>query len=527
MSERQFDDLTRIAAQICGTPIALISLIDEDRQWFKSQVGLEASETPRSMAFCAHAILQEGVFEIEDSQGDPRFRKNPLVLGAPHVRFYAGAPLESPDGFKIGTLCVIDRAPKKLQPEQIQALQALSRQAVSQMELRVKVFELNRSQAELVLRRDQALDASKAKSSFLANMSHEIRTPLNAIIGLTDVMLESNPQEEIRTHLKTVERAGNNLLAIINDVLDLSKIEGGGLELEQEPFSPEALGLEIVELLSSTAREKGIALTLQVSQGALGHFVGDSQRLRQVLTNLAGNAIKFTEKGRVHLEIGAVQGGGICFSVVDTGIGIAAEAVDKLFSDFVQADASTTRRFGGTGLGLSISQKIVQKMGGLIRVESRLGEGSRFEFELPLVRGGSEKAAPADRDAPAKVPGRKSILVVDDNDDNLDLIALYLKGSPHRADLARSGVEALRLYGSHAYDLVFLDIQMPEMDGHQVIRAMLASDSGLGRTSPPIVALTAHALSEERKRCEKSGFVEQLVKPIRKGDFSAALARYF
>ncbi len=237
LPEIDFDDFTKIAANIFGTPIALISLVDESRQWFKSSYGLGATETPREVAFCSHAILQDDVFVVPDSFKDERFHDNPLAVGAPHVRFYAGAPLKTPSGHKLGTLCVIDSTPREFDEEQKEILKALGRQVINQMELRLSLKE--------------AKSAATTKASFLATMSHEIRTPLNGILGCADILLDSVKEEEDRKLVRTITGCGDTLLNLINGILDFSKLESGKMEIENEPFNLRENVDQIIHLFKS------------------------------------------------------------------------------------------------------------------------------------------------------------------------------------------------------------------------------------------------------------------------------------
>ncbi|HEY0137297.1 MAG TPA: histidine kinase dimerization/phospho-acceptor domain-containing protein, partial [Nannocystis sp.] len=224
--EQEFDELTQFASALCDTPIALVSLVDTERQWFKSRVGLDVPETSRNLAFCSHAILQRGIFEVEDASRDKRFADNPLVASDPNIRFYAGAPLLHPSGYQLGTLCVIDRVPRKLTPIQRQGLEVLSRQVISQLELRRQVRQLARLSLEIAESRDQALAGTRAKDIFLASMSHELRTPLNAILGLSQFLLERDElPADATADLHTIDRSGRHLLAVIEDILGYAQLE--------------------------------------------------------------------------------------------------------------------------------------------------------------------------------------------------------------------------------------------------------------------------------------------------------------
>ena len=373
-AEKVFDDLTQLASEICGTPIALISLIDPDRQWFKSAVGLDASETSRDIAFCSHAILQREIFEIHDATQDDRFFDNPLVTGDPNIRFYAGAPLVTPDGYALGTLCAISDQPKTLAEQQRNALEILSREVVSQLELRKKVRQLE--------------EASQHKTDFLSNMSHEVRNPINGILGtlllLQDTQLSHSQANLVNLAIKSSE----SLLAIVNDVLDLSKIEAGKIELESTEFDLLDLTGDIAASHAIKADEKNIELICPSHYLDRSRVFGDPLRIRQVLNNLVGNAIKFTDKGQIRVSVFPEQlnGDQVCmrFEVSDSGVGLTEEQITKLFNRYAQAESSTSRKHGGTGLGLVISKQLVEAMGGEIGVESTLGKGSTFWFTIPM-----------------------------------------------------------------------------------------------------------------------------------------------
>jgi PAS domain S-box-containing protein len=756
--EMAYDDLTALAAYICQTPIALISLIDEDRQWFKSQVGWTAGETPREVAFCAHAILQPDLFIVPDASADERFATNPLVTSPPNIRFYAGAPLVTAEGQALGTLCVIDHRPRELTAEQARALRALSHQVVAQLHLRKQLLEQTRINAELaqanetlrvmiahrqraeqalreseqrldlamrvskqgpweadlmakqvtpsnqvlglpngsdtvsmeefealvhpddaaaraaalddliagrssqykaeyrmrngkgewswiyscgqVIEHDasgrparmigMALDvterkraeeqlreseerfrgtfenagvgiahadfdgrwlrlneklcaivgysreellhktfqditypddlaasldhvarlrrgefpsyslekryvrkdgapvwvdlsvsiqrdaagapaytiaimqdiserkrleaesrqakeaaeaASRAKSEFLAHVSHEVRTPLNAILGMTELALDTPLAAQPRKYLTVVQSAAEALLEVINDLLDFSKIEAGKLELDRATFSLRAVVNDTLRSLALRAHRKGLEIVGHVHANVADALVGDAGRLRQVLTNLVGNAIKFTEDGEVVVEVEAVEGENgpgqresldpesppctLRFAVRDTGIGIPREKQQKIFEAFEQADSSTTRRYGGTGLGLSIASRLVGLMGGRINVESEPGHGSTFFFTVCLHQPVLQPERAVDL-APADLHALR-VLIVDDNATTRRMLEEWLREwrtEPTAVGDGSAALEALRQAAAagRPFALVVLDSRLSGTD---------------------------------------------------------------
>ena len=605
--EESLDELTALAAYICQAPIAVISLIDERRQWFKSKLGVSRCETPREISFCAQTILQADLFVVADALADPRFADNPLVRSAPGIRFYAGAPLVTPEGHALGALCVIDHQPRELGAEQRQALRTLSRVVVTQLGFRrdllerkrvaealrvaqarldfairasnigiwevemptddqasgsvtflncweplgydpaevvhdpadpyrfvhaddrerleqvtaaylsgetkeyeteyrlrhrdgsyrwtlargvaerddagkprriiggiIDITDLKRAEAALREAKESAEAANRSKDEFLANVSHEIRTPMNAILGMTELALDTPLTETQRQCLKTVKSAADNLLGIINDLLDYSKIEAGKLELDAAAFSLRAALGETLRALGVRAHRKGLELVCHVQPEVPDLLVGDAGRLRQVLLNVIGNAIKFTPQGEVVVRVegdpepappGAV---GLRFTVRDTGIGIPHAKQEKIFRAFEQEDMSTTRQYGGTGLGLTIAARLVACMEGTITVESEPGRGSTFAVTARFGR----PALPQD---PVATPAPRllrdlRVLVVDDNATNRRILDEWLRGWQMEPTAAGDGAAAMEALWrgvamGRPYALVLLDARMPDMDG--------------------------------------------------------------
>jgi len=782
--EAAYDDVAQIAAALCDTPIALISLVDNERQWFKARVGVVADSTPRSVAFCAHAILSDEVLVVQDATTDPRFAVNPLVTGPPGVRSYAGAPIITDEGMRLGTVCVIDRVPRYFTPEQIKNLASLSRQVACQMELRLHIIRQNqinsdletirerldlvvqasydgvweidlltgriecsdqakqllkltaqssvgletirrivhvadyhaalRAVARLIkhrrtidlqlrvhtasgesrwfharatcnhsatggptrivgslsdiherktaqqrldrltwlleesqkqahvggweydipgnslswtpetyrihdldptkpppsiseaihyysessrptielavrnaiehgisyclelelinakgrrlwvattgkavqeggrtvrligafqditgrvvaaqeLRRvhDAAEAANRAKSSFLAVMSHEIRTPMHAILGYTEMLQESLITAQQKEYSAIISGAGQSLLRLLDDILELSKVESGTVQLEISDISTASILEDIAQLLKWQLTAKKLDISIEKNTQNVDFFVkADQARLRQVFLNLIGNAIKFTSKGSIRIQIQPHGDMDVRVSITDTGIGIPESQIHRLFQDFSQVDGSSRRQYGGTGLGLAICRRLVNAMGGSIGVHSTEHVGSTFWVTLPKsngLAGSSNQIIPNLQETPSKhnMVGKR-VLVAEDNMLNARLVSTLFLNQGLQVDLAQDGEEAIAMASKSDYDIIFMDCLMPHTDGFDATKSIRRNRKGNG-ARVPIIALTANAMPEDRQACLDAGMNDLVSKPFTKAILMKSLHQW-
>lgn len=385
---------------------------------------------------------------------------------------------------------------------------------------------VRRQTAEIRRLMAEARQSEEAKSRFLANMSHEIRTPLNGILGMTELALESRPSPDLRSYLETVRSSARALLEIVNDVLDLSRIEKGRMRLEPAPFPLRRMVDELLPLFDLPARDKGLRLEAALDPRLPEFVVGDAGRIRQVLVNLLGNAVKFTHSGCVRLEIVPEEKDHIRFAVSDSGPGIPASKQKEIFRAFVQGDSSSTRQHGGAGLGLTISDHLVRLMGGELRVESRPGHGSRFFFSIPLPATEVKPAHAVAEDAAEPFPRGLRILVAEDNEINRRALESLLRRDAHFLRFASDGAEAVEKARAERFDAILMDVQMPGVDGLEATRRIREIEAAEKRSRTPIIALTAHAFPEDVRRCLAAGMDAYLAKPYHIDDLRRMLAQH-
>ena len=510
-AEQLFDDLTTLASQICDTPIALISLIDPDRQWFKSRVGLDAEETSREIAFCSHAILQDDVFEIPNASLDPRFHDNPLVTGAPDIRFYAGAPLVSPSGHAIGTLCTIDRKPRKLTKSQKTSLQTLSKSVVAHLELKRKNRELERT--------------SQFRSDFLSYVSHEIRTPLNAINTFSR-LLEGEAQklklpESFTTPLSHVTQSGERLLEIVNSVLDIKQIEAGKMRVMPRAVSTHDFFTHLFSLTKIRAEDGGITFTSTIDSSVPDTLFFDDTKFGQVSLNLLSNAIKFTNPGKsVNAQV-KYKNDKLIFNVIDQGIGISEEDQKRLFTPFERME--NAHQISGTGLGLNISKRLIELMDGTIKVSSKVNEGTRISVTLPsdvLTANEFANAQPQSFVAQINIDKSARVLVVEDHYINQVVIQTLFEKLGVAHAIVSTGEEGVKYVNANPVDLVLMDLNLPGIQGDEATAQIKSINPEL-----PVIAVTADAITKPASLYEK-GLDDVLTKPVDSNELVRVLNQF-
>lgn len=642
-SEKAFDNITDLAARIFRVPISTVTLIDKDRQWFKSCLGLETRETGRDIAFCSHAILGDEVMVVRDATEDERFVDNPLVIASPHIRFYAGAPVKTANGLNLGTLCIMDTKPRVLTKGNIATLAGLAILVGDEFQLRYEIGERRRSAESLRLlqwaveqssesvmittagvdlpgpeiifvnpaftkvtgytseeaigktprilqgpktertvldrvraqlnggedfqgeavnyrkdgsefvvswnispirgeggevthfigfqrdaternrvssalqeAKEEAERANRAKSEFLSRMSHELRTPLHAILGFAQLLeMDVEKSGDVESVTQIIS-AGNHLLGLINEVLDIARVEAGKLALAPEPVSVRDTLEETISLVQPLAAKQGVQLDLLPEN--LDHEVlSSSQRFKQIILNLLSNAVKFNRKGGSVTVSCEKFEDCLRIRVTDTGRGISTEDMTKLFIPFERLDVGDTV-IEGAGLGLSLSKHLVEAMGGRIGVESVKGEGTTFWVDLPLI---PKTAVPVTRSLPALISNiterprstvPRTLLYIEDNLSNLRLVERILSRRPEvRLISAMQGSIGLELVRLHQPDLILLDLHLPDIQGDEILRQLRADPL---TEMLPIVMISADATTEQIERLRAGGATDYLTKPI-------------
>lgn len=651
--EDSFNNLAELVSIICNTPAAIISFIDDKRQWYKAKKGIPISEIPYEQTACQYVVADGDIVEMPEMLEDQRVRNNPNIQKDSGVKFYIGVPLISDNGHTIGTICTFDGVSKKLSEEQKKSLKIIADQVMNLLNVSKKnerltkevkgILEQKIEQAEEVIKTteaayntlfkaieksnaviefspngiiesvndsfldivgfsrkellgqkhdlllnetekqnnqlfwdslnkgefksgrfkrkhkdgstiwiqasyspilnsnnevvkvtkiaqnitieinaQQALEKAKSladelnvqKDHFIANISHEIRTPINAVLGFTDLLLDEETDEKKLGYLKSVKTSGDNLLYLINDILDLSKIEAGIFQVDNSSYKLHETIENVFSILMLKAQQKKLTFSKSIANNIPKYNIGDKNRLTQILINLLGNAIKFTSQGSVHLNVSLENDNILKFEVIDTGIGIPDDKLKTIFERFSQAQENTSRQFGGSGLGLNISKLLVEKQGGKIYAESNFGKGSTFIFTLPFNSSSELEGQNTLQKKQSKKQnnGTVKVLMCEDNEMNQNLMKAVFLGTNHQLDIANNGHKGLLYLAEKEYDVILMDIQMPELDGYEtstIIRKEL-------KLNLPIIAITAHSTIKERERCLALGMNDYISKPFQK-----------
>lgn len=559
--EPAFARLTELAKLFFNMPVVAITFMDEETQYLKSLHGLDGiCTTSRKVAICNYTVLSDEVLVLPDLTEDSRFSQNPLVTEAPYLRFYAGAPIimqEDGKTYRLGSLCLMD-------------MQAHHDFTEKDADILAQFAAMAADALKLQDQQRHAKHANEMKSEFLANMSHEIRTPMNGIIGMVEMLAETKLSAEQQEYVDNIKVSNEHLLAIINGILDLSKVESGKMTIDSIPMNISSLCNEVVSLFAVKARQRGLTLDYHYTEALSPYIKGDPVRIKQIMVNLVNNAIKFTrEGGRVTIDVkhmennpcedkygnhksicshelqveqashyntddsGSVnhQDMTLCIEVTDTGVGIKPESLEAIFDAYDQANKSTHRLYGGTGLGLSVCKSLVELMGGYIEVDSAVGIGTTFTVLLPLppIDEAHYESWQDSNDFGMTEPSHEligHILLVEDDSVNAMIAKKALNNSGHTVTHVTDGQQAIEVFSLNPeqYDVILMDHHMPIMDGVQAtIKLHELYDP---QALPPIIALTANAMDGERKKYLDVGMQDYCTKPFKQEQLNA-LVQYW
>lgn len=511
--EEMFDEVTKLASMICDVPISLVSLIDETRQWFKSHHGLNTRETPRSLAFCSHAILGDDLFVVPNANEDIRFKNNPLVNEAPNVIFYAGIPLALDDQIKLGTLCVIDNKPRELNENQIQMLRLLGKQTI-------RLLQMRKATERLEIEKLAAERATAAKRDFIAAISHDIRNPLNSLLGMSEMIRETDLNPTVLSYVDHIKNAGEVILHLVNDTIEISRLEENASVIHNEWFDLNQCLNTLNSFFKTETKRKHIDFKLSNDVNQNIHLHSDKRKIEKVFWNLTTNAVKFTNSGvvtfSVFLETKPNQEGSLLIEVKDTGPGISPEVKDKLFQKYNQFVPEGCG-ISGSGLGLSIVKLSLEELGGKVEVESKLGEGSTFKVKIPILwkleepKTSSKETEILSKSNLPSFSKPQKVLIADDNDLNRKVLRSYLKPLGFEIKETNNGIDAERELSESAYDIAFLDIEMPGKHGTEIAKGLAGKPH-----RPALFACTGLCMPEEKDQILASGFQYFLPKPYLK-----------
>lgn len=507
-AEKQFDDITELAAMICNKPTAYISIVELDKQRFKAKVGIDLNETMRDISFCQYTIRRDEVLEIEDATQHELFAANPLVLGDPHIRFYAGAPLITPDGYRLGTLSVTDTKPGKLTRHQRQALVQLSK-------LVTELFEIKRREKENLQARQRAEEAVRTKAGFLASMSHEIRTPLSGIMGITSMLAQDNPAAHQLDYLDTLKTSALNLLEFMNDVLDFSKLDAGLVHFENIPFSVTDVFASLQKQYKQRAAAKSLELSFTADHTIPENLSGDSFRLTEILGHLTREAIHTVTEGAIHIHATRVEQTAstviIRFQLQDTRQQASVAQSQGLLGIEQRSVTNATSQL----IAMMTVRRLLELMGTTVQLNSQPAIGTTLTFDLifslfaqktnvtPTIRMATESSAPL---------GSYRILMAEDNPVNALIAKKIIQQWGPVVDTVENGVQALEKIQEHAYDIILMDLEMPQMGGLEATRRI--REAGGHHAHVPIVALTASVSDISQSEALAAGMNDYIVKPF-------------